>query len=136
MNTFDNYIKSVFQHSIQVCAICIKLTNRYAIRPKNALMNGKYLHILGKSLSQVGVLHENARISRIFRRKLISVRSMLSGNIKYHLHSCQPRVIVASCFVYKVTMDLSSIDHVCINPYTSDLSISVSSSGVYKLIFT
>ena len=33
-----------------------------------------------------------------------------------HLLSCQPRVTVTSCFVYKVIMDLESIDHVYINP--------------------
>ena len=32
------------------------------------------------------------------------------------LLSCQPRVTVASCFVYKVIRDLESIDHLCINP--------------------
>ena len=58
------------------------------------------------------------------------------------LLSCQPRVKVTSCFVYKVIRDLYSIDHLCINPirriglkYTSDLSIRVSSSKVYKLKF-
>ena len=30
--------------------------------------------------------------------------------------SCQPRVTVMSCFVYKVIRDLESIDHFCINP--------------------
>ena len=32
------------------------------------------------------------------------------------LLSCQPRVAVTSCFVYKVIRDLESIDHLCINP--------------------
>ena len=32
------------------------------------------------------------------------------------LLSCQPRVTVASCFVYKVIMDLELIDQLCINP--------------------
>ena len=32
------------------------------------------------------------------------------------LLSCQPRVTVTSCFVYKVIRDLESIDHVYINP--------------------
>ena len=32
------------------------------------------------------------------------------------LLSCQPRVTVMSCFVYKVIRDLESIDHLCINP--------------------
>ena len=30
--------------------------------------------------------------------------------------SCQPRVTMTSCFVYKVIRDLESIDHLCINP--------------------
>ena len=45
-------------------------------------------------------------------------------------------------FVYKVIMDLESIDHVCVSilpagydQYTSDLSICVGSSGVYKFMF-
>ena len=33
-----------------------------------------------------------------------------------YLLSCQPRVTVKSCFVYKVIMDLESIDQLCINP--------------------
>ena len=32
------------------------------------------------------------------------------------LLSCQPRVTVTSCFVYKDIRDLESIDHLCINP--------------------
>ena len=36
--------------------------------------------------------------------------------IKIHLLSSQPRVIVMSCFVYKVIRDLESIDHLFINP--------------------
>ena len=32
------------------------------------------------------------------------------------LLSCQPRVTVTSCYVYKVIRDLESIDHLCINP--------------------
>ena len=38
----------------------------------------------------------------------------ISGNKA--VMSCQPRVTVASCFVNKVIMDLSSLDHLCINP--------------------
>ena len=34
----------------------------------------------------------------------------------YFLLSCQPRVTVVSCFVYKVIRDFESIDHLCINP--------------------
>ena len=32
------------------------------------------------------------------------------------LLSCQPRVTVTPCFVYKNIMDLELIDHLCINP--------------------
>ena len=32
------------------------------------------------------------------------------------LQSCQPRVTVASCFVYKIIRNLELIDHLCINP--------------------
>ena len=55
----------------------------------------------------------------------------IAGGIVFHKHnlvilfvsvlnvlSCQPRVTVASCFVYKVIWDLESIDHLCINPNT------------------
>ena len=45
------------------------------------------------------------------------------------LLSCQPRVTVTSCFVFKVISDLESIYHLCINP------IRVSSSGMHKLLF-
>ena len=37
-------------------------------------------------------------------------------NINVCVLSCQPRVTVTSCFVYKVIRDLESIDHLCINP--------------------
>ena len=48
-----------------------------------------------------------------------------------------------SCFVYKVIRDFKSIYHLCINhirmigliEYTSTLSIRVSSSDVYTLMF-
>ena len=51
------------------------------------------------------------------------------------LLSCQPRVTVTSCFVFKVIRDLELIDHLCINPIRriglihSDLSIRFSSCG-------
>ena len=56
--------------------------------------------------------------------------------------SCQPRVTVMSCFVYLLIRDLESIDYLFINNIyrigliTSYLSIRVSSSDVYKLMFT
>ena len=34
----------------------------------------------------------------------------------YELLSCQPRVTVTSRFVYNVTRDIESIDHLCLNP--------------------
>ena len=34
----------------------------------------------------------------------------------YKVLACKPRVTVSSCFVYKVIMDLSLIDHLCIIP--------------------
>ena len=36
--------------------------------------------------------------------------------VAFALLSCQPRVTVTSCFVYKVIWGLESIDHLCINP--------------------
>ena len=60
-----------------------------------------------------------------------------------HLLSCQPKVTVMSCYVYTVIRDIESLDHLYINPIlriglihmSSDLSIHVSSSGVYKVMF-
>ena len=58
------------------------------------------------------------------------------------LLSCQPRATETSCFAYKVIRDLESIDHLFINPIhrigliTSDVSICISSSDVYKLMFS
>ena len=40
----------------------------------------------------------------------------LRNDLAHFLLSFQPRVTVTSSFVYKVIMDLSSIDHLCINP--------------------
>ena len=34
--------------------------------------------------------------------------------------SCQPRVTMTSCSVYKVIRDLQSIDHLCTNPILQD----------------
>ena len=41
---------------------------------------------------------------------------LLKPRVTGTLLSCRPRMTVTSCFVYKVIMDLSSIDHLCINP--------------------
>ena len=44
------------------------------------------------------------------------VRIQISSFFYPVLLSCQPRVTVTSCFVYKVFRDLKLIDHLCINP--------------------
>ena len=47
----------------------------------------------------------------------MNYRLLIRTNMEYRLVlSCQPGVTVISCFVYKVTRDLESIDHLCINP--------------------
>ena len=61
------------------------------------------------------------------------------NEIAFLLLSCQPRVTVTSCFDYKFIRNLASIYHLCINPILRDkidLSIRISSSGVYKLMFS
>ena len=57
---------------------------------------------------------------------MTSYRNLMKGyaerldldNVKkvIYLLSCQPRVTVMSCSVYKVIRDLESIDRLCINP--------------------
>ena len=76
-------------------------------------------------------------------RQMVSDWNTTELFLPYVLLSCQPRVTVTSSFVYKVIRDFESIEHLCINPihkigliHTSDLSIRVGSSGVYKLMFT
>ena len=41
---------------------------------------------------------------------------MISNQCNKNILTCQSRVSVTSCFVYKVNWDLDSIDHLCINP--------------------
>ena len=45
------------------------------------LMNRHYLHIPVKSMTKIGVLHENAQISQRFWRKLISPMSIWADYI-------------------------------------------------------
>ena len=67
--------------------------------------------------------------------------SLINKSFPVQLPSCQPRVTVTSCFVYKTIRDLKSIEHLCINPIRRiglihEWSIDrVSSSDVYKLLF-
>ena len=62
------------------------------------------------------------------------------GNTLIRVLSCLPRVTVTPWFVYKVIRDLELIDHVGLS-YPQDrinmldISIRVSSRGVYKLMF-
>ena len=76
---FDNYIKRLFKVLIQVGLIRKLPPNHWATRPF-AFMNRHYLHIPVKSMTKVGVLHKNARISRRFWRKLISLMSIWANN--------------------------------------------------------
>ena len=72
-----------------------------------------------------------------FRTYRICILSLFKhAHVVQELLSCQSLVTVTSCFVYKVIRNLESIDHVGINPIhmSSELSIRVSSSGVYKLM--
>ena len=41
---------------------------------------------------------------------------MKQSRIMKVLLSCQPKVTVTTCFVYKVIRDFKSMDHLCINP--------------------
>ena len=60
---------------------------------------------MGKADSEVGIT--DSGVAYIY----------ITGDIKVGLLlSCQPRVTVMSCFVFKVIRDLESIDHLCINP--------------------
>ena len=81
---FDNFIKKrLFQVTIQVGLICKLPPNHSTLRPF-AVMNRHYLHIPVKGITKVGVLYENARISRRFWRKLISLMSIWA-NYTYRL---------------------------------------------------
>ena len=57
----------------------------------------------------------------VFACFLVMVRNKKVGIIGHpfpaqiFLLSCHPRVTVTSCFAYKVTRNLKSIDHLCIN---------------------
>ena len=55
---------------------------------------------------------------RTYYGLILYVLSLYCALTLIHIHVllCQPKVIVTSCFVYKVIRDLESIDHLCINP--------------------
>ena len=50
------------------------------------------------------------------RTDFLSSGPILTSTKLVLLLSCQPRVTVISCFVFKVIRDLESIDHLCIYP--------------------
>ena len=57
------------------------------------------------------------QILPILKKKLLNCSKNIFESSKYLVLSCQPRVTVTSCFVFKVIRDLESIDHhLCINP--------------------
>ena len=58
---------------------------------------------------------QNALVEKKKRLKQISVE-VVSCFSDRQLLSCQPRVTVMSCFVYKLIRDLESLDHLFINP--------------------
>ena len=66
-------------------------------------------------------------VSRIVTVTLLQF--LTEGVADIQLVSCQPRVTVTSCFVYKVIMDFESNYHFCII-----LSIRVRKSGVFRLM--
>ena len=95
----------------------------------------KWLFSEFQVLQSYGHPDKVAVIIRFFKHKLTA-----SHHIIYFEHgptdvstdhalllSCQPRVTVTSCFVYKVIWGLEPIDHLCINP------IRIRSYGVYKI---
>ena len=57
----------------------------------------------------------NIAATLVFLHVILFLVHQLKSNNK-ELLSCQPRVTVTSCSVYKVISDLESIDHLCINP--------------------
>ena len=60
------------------------------------------------------------RLQLILRFKLIenslTVTQLTELAVELILLSCQPKVTVTSCFVYKVIRDSESIDYLCIDP--------------------
>ena len=54
---------------------------------------------------------DNENVDRGFTATFLHI-----GMYDIQLLSCQPRVKVTLCFVYKVIRDLKSIDHLCIDP--------------------
>ena len=57
------------------------------------------------------------RKKRTFRLKtMICLSGAMESHNKEEILSCQPRVTVTSCFVYKVIRHLELIDRLCINP--------------------
>ena len=60
-----------------------------------------------ETIDQCGLLHLSNRSP---------ISTLVHMRMFCPLLSCQPIVTVTLCFVYKDIRDLSSIDHLCINP--------------------
>ena len=72
-------------------------------------LNSSYKHYLELQM----VVNINTLALFFFDTNITNVHVI---NINVCVLSCQPRVTVTSCLVYKVIRDLESIDHLCINP--------------------
>ena len=77
--------------------------------PVSAKANGNR-NQLGAWLDSVLIVEYTSHLVRVQLRNMCTIRNMKE------ILSCQPRVTVTSCFVYKAIRDLESIDHLCINP--------------------
>ena len=91
---------------------------------------------MGRSCKQVSILRDITQCSKIDQtislilnlfnphlsvfENTIDPDQLASPEVHYKketfVQSFQPRVTVTSCFVYKITRNLDSIDHLCIDP--------------------
>ena len=103
-----------------------KIRNRYTHVPHLTQdTNWKVCRYIGQYKrrdvsKQLSECHSN--ITCVKLTNATTTKHVTESNTKKHtsclirgLLSCQPRVTVASCFVYKIIRDLESINHLCIN---------------------
>ena len=79
------------------------------------------LNVISKKTSELQEIIKNIKGGRLdehtARQYLVNVFETTEAEINtLKVLSCQPRVTVMSCLVYKVIRDLESIYHLCINP--------------------
>ena len=77
-------------------------------------MNRHYLHIPVKRMTKVGVLHENARISRRFWRKLISLMSIWANYSTPFSVYCLLLVVICK-FISSTFFEKCSSQWNCVN---------------------